>query len=331
MQARTSSYSLAWQIAAWTLALAGLYGASLYHYNLFHSLAELFSVIIAASLFVVAWNSRRIIDNNYLLFLGIGYLYVGCFDLLHTLAYKGMGVFPGHGANLPTQLWIGARYCEAVTLLVAPFFLRRRLNPNLALGSFTLAALLFLLAVFGGIFPACFVEGAGMTPFKIGSEYLICVMLAGALALLFKNRREFHPKVFTLLAWSIILTIGQELVFTLYADVYGLLNLAGHFLKILSFYLIYKAVIQTGLLSPYDVLFRNLTLREEAIHGLNAELRQRIREATEHAVELAEANSRPRQRTTAALPTGAIAPSRRPAQSDRPNFAPLPSPGPVDL
>ena len=144
--------------------------------------------------------------------------------------------------------------------------------------------------MFGGIFPACFVEGEGLTPFKVGSEYLICVMLAGALALLFNNRREFHPKVFTLLAWSIILTIGQELVFTLYADVYGLLDLVGHFLKILSFYLIYKAVIQTGLVSPYDVLFRNLTLREEAIVGLNAELRQRIGEATEHAVELADAN-----------------------------------------
>ena len=142
MQARTSSSSLAWQITVFTLTLVGLYGASLYNYNLFHSLAELFSVIIVATLFVVAWNSRQIIDNNYLLFLGIGYLFVGGFDLLHTLAYKGMGVFPGRGANLATQLWIGARYCEAATLLLAPLFLKRRLNPHLALGTFTLAALL---------------------------------------------------------------------------------------------------------------------------------------------------------------------------------------------
>jgi PAS domain S-box-containing protein len=284
------SPGLAWQVLIWTLVLVGLYVASLYNYNLFHSLGEFFSIIIAATLFLVAWNSRRIIDNNYLLLLGIGYLFVGGLDLLHTLSYKGMGVFVGFGANLPTQLWIGARYLEATTLLLAPLFFKRRLNPYLALGSFALATTLFLLAVFTGIFPASFIEGTGLTPFKIISEYVICVILVGALALLLKNRREFHPKVFTLLAWSIILTIAQELFFTLYMDVFGLFNLFGHFLKILSFYLIYKAVIQTGLMSPYDVLFRNLKLREEAIQDLNSELQLRIQEAQEHAGKLAQAN-----------------------------------------
>ncbi len=285
-----SSPGFAWQVLIWTLVLVGLYAASQYNYNLFHSLGEFFSIIIAATLFVVAWNSRQIIDNNYLLFLGIGYLFVGGLDLLHTLAYKGMGVFVDYGANLPTQLWIGARYLEAVTLLLAPLFLKRRLNPYLALGSFALAATLFLVAVFGGIFPDSFIEGTGLTPFKIVSEYIICVILVGALALLLKNRSEFHPKIFTLLAWSIILTIAQELFFTLYSDVFGLRNLFGHYLKILSFYLIYKAVVQTGLMRPYDVLFRNLKLREEAIQGLNAELEARIQEAREHAIELARAN-----------------------------------------
>ena len=284
------SPALLWQVLVWTLVLVGLYVASLYNYNLFHSLGEFFSIIIAATLFLVAWNSRQIIDNNYLLFLGIGYLFVGGLDLLHTLSYKGMGVFIGYGANLPTQLWIGARYLEAATLLLAPLFFKRRLNPFLALGGFALATALFLLAVFEGTFPACFMEGIGLTPFKIVSEYVICVILVGALALLFKNRNEFHHKVFTLLAWSIILTIAQEIFFTLYTDVFGLRNLLGHYLKILSFYLIYKAVIQTGLMRPYDVLFRNLKLREEAIQDLNSQLQTRIREAKEHAVELAQAN-----------------------------------------
>jgi PAS domain S-box-containing protein len=284
------SPALAWQVLIWTLVLVGLYVASLYNYNLFHSLGEFFSIIIAATLFLVAWNSRQIIDNNYLLILGIGYLFVGGLDLLHTLSYKGMGVFIGYGANLPTQLWIGARYLEAVTLLLAPLFFHRRLNPYLALGSFALATALFLLAVFEGAFPHCFLEGTGLTPFKIVSEYIICIVLVGALALLLVNRSEFHPKVFALLAWSIILTIAQEICFTLYSDVFGLRNLLGHYLKILSFYLIYKAVIQTGLMRPYDVLFRNLKLREEAIQDLNSELQTRIQETKEHAVKLAQAN-----------------------------------------
>lgn len=41
-------------------------------------------------------------------------------------------------------------------------------------------------------------------------------------------------------------------------NVYGLPNLLGHFLKIVSFYLFYKAVVETGLQRPYQLLFRDL-------------------------------------------------------------------------
>ena len=56
-----------------------------------------------------------------------------------------------------------------------------------------------------------------------------------------------------------------------YVSVYGLSNLIGHFFKIVSFYLIYKAIIETGLVKPYDLLFRDLKLREaELARGLGS-------------------------------------------------------------
>ena len=97
------------------LLLFGLYLSSLYSYLLFHSLIEIFSIVVGCCIFVLAWNSREHLDNNYLLFLGIAYLFVSALDLLHTLAYKGMGVFPGYDANLPTQLWIAARYVQGLS------------------------------------------------------------------------------------------------------------------------------------------------------------------------------------------------------------------------
>lgn len=154
VKAHKLSPSITWRVLGWTLALLSLYAVSLYNYELFHSLAEFFSITIAVTLFVIAWNSRQNLDNNYLLFLGIGFLFVGAVDLVHTLAYKGMGVFTGYGANLPTQLWVGGRYLEAVTLLLAPFTFGRRLNPSITLVSFGLITLLLLLAIFGGLFPA---------------------------------------------------------------------------------------------------------------------------------------------------------------------------------
>ena len=114
--------------------LVGLYATSLHSYLLFHALAEMFSVVVACSIFVLAWNTRRFLDNACLLILGIAYLFVGGIDLLHTLAYKGMGVFPRRGADLPTQLWIAARYLEAVSLLIAPCLLSRKLNAGAVRG-----------------------------------------------------------------------------------------------------------------------------------------------------------------------------------------------------
>jgi hypothetical protein len=97
-------------VLATFVSLTGLYLLSRLNYLLFHSAVEVFSIVITFAIFAIAWNARRMMDSNYLLFIGIACLFVGGVDLLHTLAYSGMGVFPEYGANLPTQLWIATRY-----------------------------------------------------------------------------------------------------------------------------------------------------------------------------------------------------------------------------
>ncbi len=246
-------------IAFWVLVLLGLYLTSRYSYLLFHSIAELFSIVVACGIFMVAWNSRRFLDNNYLLFLGISYLFIAFLDSVHTLAYEGMGVFPGYATNLPTQLWIAARYTESLSLLVAPFFIGRRLRAYPLFSAYLAAVLLVLGSIFyWSIFPDCFIEGVGLTPFKKVSEYIIALILVLSIALLVRRRQAFDRGVLQLLVASLAVTIVSELAFTLYVHAYGLFNLIGHYFKIISFYLIYKAIIQTGLVQPYDLLFRNL-------------------------------------------------------------------------
>jgi PAS domain S-box-containing protein len=251
-----------WGFALWVLILFGLYVISLYNYLLFHILAELFSIVVACGIFLLTWNSQRFLDNTYLLIIGIAYLFIGATDLLHTLSYKGMGVFQGFDANLPTQLWIGGRYVQSLSFLAAFFFLNRRPNTRLVFSGYTLVtSLLFLSIFYWNIFPTCFVEGKGLTPFKIISEYLICLFLIASILILFKHRQKFDRAVLQWLILSFLATIGSELFFTFYISVYDLSNLGGHLLKILSFYFVYKAIIETGLAKPYSLLFRNL--REE--------------------------------------------------------------------
>ncbi|HEY3275318.1 MAG TPA: MASE3 domain-containing protein [Syntrophorhabdaceae bacterium] len=246
--------------------VAVLWLSSLRSYLLFHSLAEGFSILIAVSIFMLAWNSRRFMDNNYLLFLGIAYLFVAVLDLFHSLCYRGMGIFFVDEGNAATQLWIAARYMQALSLLLAPLFIRRRLKPPAVVASYaTAVALVLAFIIWRPLFPDCFIAGSGLTPFKKASEYVISAILVGSIIMLYRNRRSFHPLVFRWVVWSVGLTILSELAFTFYVSVYGLSNLVGHFLKIFAFCLIYKAIIETGLSRPYDLLFRNLKQSEEAL------------------------------------------------------------------
>jgi signal transduction histidine kinase len=97
---------------------------------------------------------------------------------------------------------------------------------------------------------------------------------------LFKKKTAFDENIFRLLIASITLTICSELAFTFYISDYGFSNLTGHFLKFISFYLIYKSIIESGLIKPYSLLFRNLKQREEELHTLNLELEKRVDQRT---------------------------------------------------
>ncbi|MCF7891342.1 diguanylate cyclase [Candidatus Bipolaricaulota bacterium] len=237
----------------------GAYFLSNYNYLLFHSVVEVFSIVIAFAIFVVAWNTRSYHDNDYLVFIGIAYLFVGGIDFIHTLAYKGMGVFTNYGADLPTQLWILGRYTESLSLLLAPLFFTRKLKYKVTVAGYGLTSLFLLLTIFyWGIFPDCFVSGSGLTTFKVVSEYVISGLLLGAIFFLSIYRDRLERETFYLLISSLLLTVFAELSFTFYVSVYGLSNLVGHLFKLGSFYLIYLALIKTGLREPYRLMFREL-------------------------------------------------------------------------
>jgi signal transduction histidine kinase len=264
--------------------LCGLYLTSLYSYLLFHSLIELFTIIVAAGIFVITWNARRLLSNNYLLFIGIASIFVALLDMMHTLAYTGMGVFPGDTSNLATQLWIAARYLQGFSLLIAPFFLMHRLKVPFLMAAYALITAILLGSIFyWTIFPTAFDEVTGLTPFKIISEYVISFLFLVSSGLLLWKRREFDPSVLRYLELFLAFTIGSELAFTRYVSVYGGANLVGHFLRLIAFYFLYKAIIETGLVRPYAILLRGLQHSEARLRDQSTVLEARNHELDAYA------------------------------------------------
>ena len=126
-------------------------------------------------------------------------------------------------------------------------FIGRRIVPAFVFGVYTLlVAILYLTIFYWRVFPTCLVPGEGLTRFKVFSEYIICVLLLTSLVLLVLRRAEFDKVVFRLLAASIVTTIFAELAFTAYVVVTGWPNALGHYLKIVSFALVYLAFVEVA-------------------------------------------------------------------------------------
>lgn len=290
MDIQISSTNRHIKLAVFSLISAGFYAISLYNYLLFHTLAELFSVVVAGMIFVLAWNTRSFLSNGYLLYMGLGLLSVGGIDLVHTLAFRGMGVFPGATADLPTQLWIAARYLQVFILLTAFRFIRRPVRPlGLFIGLGTILTLILFSIFIWDIFPTCYVEGQGLTPFKKISEYLIAAGFVLGIFLLLRNRDEFDPYVLKLLIWMAAASVLAELAFTEYVNVYGFANMLGHIFKILAFFFIYRAIVVTGFVQPVNLLFRNLKQGEEDLRRAHDELEVRVTQRTEEVIAVNQA------------------------------------------
>ncbi len=239
-----------------------------YNYLLFHVLVEMVAIVVGFSMAMMAWNARHRVDYGYILLLGAGYGAISFIDLVHTLSYSGMGVFEDTTANVPTQLWMAARYMEALTLFVAVSEPRRPYTMSTLVALYAAVTALLLLGIFGWpVFPDCYVPGEGLTNFKVGSEYLIAAILAAALWFLHHNRAVFGPALARALEVAVVLTIAAEVAFTFYVDVYGLSNLVGHLCKFASVFIVGRAVVQKAVNEPQEVLYRGL---EDSLHETEA-------------------------------------------------------------
>ncbi|NLE09255.1 MAG: hypothetical protein GX631_08380, partial [Dehalococcoidales bacterium] len=248
------------------IGLIALFFLSQRNFLLFHCIIEGFSIVVAFSIFLFAWNTRRMLNDNFFVLVGIAFLFVGILDFFHTLAYRGMNIFDISGGNVATQLWIGTRYVQSLSILATAFLINRKVRPALAFFTYTAVTVILLLSVFQWqVFPVCFIEGSGLTPFKIISEYCISFIVLVSIIVIWKKREIFDSRIAVIIITSLSLMILSEMAFTLYRDVYGILNVIGHILKLVSFYLLYVAIVESGLKNPLSVLFRELKKGNESL------------------------------------------------------------------
>jgi len=285
------------------LVLAGLYAISQHNFLVFHALAEAFAIVIAIAVFVIFWNTRELLPTGFFLVVGLGCLFAGLFDLIYIFAYPGMLMFPHAGdGNLALQAKTVAQWYVSLSCVAAFLYLHRKVNQGRVLFVYSAFAALALAMIFyWRVFPDCFVEGVGITPFERFGLVISCTAYLGALILLIRNRREFDTQVHKVLAATLVVFLVQDAVSAVAVRMDGLARIVAHLCQVVAIYFVYKAFVEVGLRKPYDLLFRNLQRSAEDIRQINRRLEERAAQLRALASELTLTEQRERRRLAQVL------------------------------
>jgi len=230
----------------------------------FHSLAELISIVVAAGIFMVVWNSKNFVENKYYLFIGTTFVFIAVLDGLHTFSYENVGVLLISSPNMSMQFWVAARYLQSASFLIAPFLIGRKINiTKIVVIYFILLAAIVLSIMTFKIFPDCYMDQYGSTLFRRISEVVTSLLFFLSFYVHYQKRNNFDKKLFRYLTASIGFMIAVEAFFIFDIQTYNITRILVPYLKAISFYILYKALVEHNLEKPYSLLFKELKESEE--------------------------------------------------------------------
>ena len=228
----------------------------------FHALMEVFAVVVAMLIFITGYRAILSVRKNAVVLLGILFLGVGLLDLLHLLSYAGMpDAITPNSAHKSIFFWLAARLLGAGALLL---YVWLQVVSEVSTGRKRLALLLMLvvvgiLGVIGLLWPervpALFVPGVGLTPLKIGLEWLIIALDVAALWVLWQRRQELRRECVMALAFAAALSAVSELFFTMLGIVdKDMANVFGHIYKVAAYAYLFHATFNEALRRPLERL-----------------------------------------------------------------------------
>jgi len=244
----------------WLLSsLADLNGSPVWFPLPLHIAVETFSIVVAALVFAVAWHSQQPVHRSNPL-LACAFLAIALLDLAHMLSYRGMPVWvTPASAEKAIAFWLVSRVLLAFTLLAVACRLCHRSIPLprylLLASSLGLVALVVYLQLFQPqLWPRTFVEGEGLTRFKVQMEWLIISLFALAAWVFWRAREVGDDGYFDGMLAATLVSILAELCFTAYSSVNSFYSLLGHLYKIVSYGFIYQVVFVSSVRAPYERL-----------------------------------------------------------------------------
>jgi len=245
------------------LVIPLLYILSRYNFLLFHSIIEFSTIIIGVVIFLVSLITAKVSPDSFIDKLSPGLAAYSVIIFFHTLSYKGMGILTFSGSNFATSTWIAGNYVLSISILLAIILINKKYNSFIVYPIYFLVVSFLLVMIRLNLFPVSYIEGVGLTNFKIISEYVIILILLVSIFVIYKKRKVFSKKIYLTIMISLVLIAISEYSFTLYISVYGIPNVIGHIFKFFGFSFLFYGIVITNLLNPYSNLFDEIVKEKD--------------------------------------------------------------------
>lgn len=236
------------------ILIGALYLANI-NFHIYHIIVESICVVIAFTVATIAFSTWEVNKDSRIVFLGIAYGFIASFDLAHIFTYKEMGILSDATGNIQIQLCMAARYMESLSFLISFIFLERKINSKQIFWNYFLISSLIMGSIFyWKVFPVCFIDGIGFTPFKTVSEFIICGFLLMGIIYIIKKNHGKLKKVDVYIILALLFTILSEVSFAINISLYDFSNIFGHIFRLVSFYFVYITLIRSSLQEPHFIL-----------------------------------------------------------------------------
>lgn len=237
-----------------------------------HTLLEAIAIIISVMVFAAGWGTNDTERPLSLVFLACVFLVAGVMDFLHVITYPGLpNLLTDNNTEKTINFWLLGRYVIAIGLLAFVLFnwkqkYSRATKLHVLLAAVTVAGLLAWIGLaYYKWLPHTYVNGHGLTTFKIVAEYLCSLVYAIVAIYLLQHMRKPQLYDVTGLFAATCIMAMSEIFFTWYHFFSDFYSLLGHIYKVIAYAFLYKSIFIGSIRMPYQRLTESRNLLQTVV------------------------------------------------------------------
>lgn len=243
---------------------------SFYNFYIFHLSVIIYSVIICFIILIIILNTHQIISNNYYIFLGITFGFIGFFEILHAFFFLEINFLPFLTSDIAGQIWYLNRFTLVLAILIPLALGNNKLKIKRVLTIFILYTVSILITIIYFNIPLFdYIPNINTSYFSLNNSYIIIILAFITLYILRKSSSNFNKFHYMNMETAVIFLLISESFFLFEPSLGDLSTVFGHISRLLTFYFIYRSVVLIGLKEPYNSIFYKLMQSNKKLTDLN--------------------------------------------------------------